>query len=133
MKGVVVDTNILVAAGFKSGSSSRRIVEEIAAGELLLIWNEGTRRESLHVVGKIPPLDEAYFAELFLEQGRFDGSVDEELFDVIADRSDRKFAALAGAAQVVLVSNDSDFLDVRRDLSIEVYRPSEFLDQRGEE
>lgn len=131
MEGLVVDTNVLVGAGFKKGSASHRIVESIAGGELLLIWNERTRRESLHVVGKIPPLDAEYFAELFRPEGYFDGEVDEAGFGIIADVSDRKFAVLASRAGVPLVSNDSDFLEVREELAIEVFRPAEFLDQRS--
>lgn len=125
--GVVIDTNILVAAGFKKKSASGRIVEAVAANRLVLVWNQATREESLYIVGKIPPLDEEHFAGLFRSEGRFDEPLDEVGFEVIADQSDRKFAALAAAAGVVLVSNDSDFLDVRESLAVEVMRPSEFI------
>ena len=131
MREVVVDTNVLVGAGFKEGSASHQIVEAIAAGELVLVWNERTRRESLRVVGKIPPLDEDYFAALFRPEGCFEGEVDEAAFAIIADVSDRKFAALARGAGVPLVSNDSDFLDVRDKLAIEVFRPTEFVERRA--
>ena len=41
---VVLDTNVLVAAGFNRSSSSTKILQAIEDGQLEMLWNDGTRR-----------------------------------------------------------------------------------------
>ena len=41
---VVLDTNVLVAAGFNPRSASARIVNAVKQGKLHMLWNEATRR-----------------------------------------------------------------------------------------
>ncbi len=49
MEGVVIDTNVFVAAGFNPRSASARILTGIREGRFRLIWNEPTRRETKEV------------------------------------------------------------------------------------
>jgi predicted nucleic acid-binding protein len=122
---VVLDTNILVAAGFNPASSSARIVEAIQDGRMQLVWNEATRNESRKIVERIPHLTWQTFEALFRRGMEFTGAVDPGRYSVIADRDDRKFAALAAAAGAALVTNDEHLLSVRRDLGVMVLTPRE--------
>lgn len=125
---VILDTNVFVAAGFNADSASRRIINMIADDNLILVWNDQTRHETLTVVNSIPPLHDHDFAPLFTERGRFDGPTHPDDFQAVEDPTDRKFAALAHAADVVLVSADGDLLGPRAELPITVLRPSEFVE-----
>lgn len=125
---LVIDTNIFVAAGFRSESASHRIISAVGDRDLQLVWNEATRAETMNVVDTIPPLDASRFAPLFADSGRYDGPTFPERFGEVSDDTDRKFAALAAATGVCLVSNDDDLLGPRRRLPIAVLRPSEFLE-----
>ena len=127
---VVADTNLFVAAGFNEGSASRRIVEALRDGRLLQMWNEATRRETVGVIERIPPLEADDVEGLFSEEGRYGEPLSEEGLALIEDVSDRKFAALARACEAVLITSDSDFLAVRDDLDMEVVTPSEFVGRR---
>ena len=53
---VVLDTNVLVAAGFKPRSASATIVDAVKQGQVRMVWNDATRREIEHIIGKIPPV-----------------------------------------------------------------------------
>jgi hypothetical protein len=57
IRKVILDTNILVAAGFKRGSAAARIVDAVRRGDCLMVWNDATRRENEAVLRRIPPLD----------------------------------------------------------------------------
>ena len=46
VEGVVIDTNVFVAAGFNSKSAAARVFEGVREGRFRLIWNEPTRRET---------------------------------------------------------------------------------------
>jgi hypothetical protein len=46
VEGVVIDTNVFVAAGFNSKSAAARVFEGVREGRFRLIWNEPTRREN---------------------------------------------------------------------------------------
>lgn len=128
---LIADTNIFVAAGFNRRSSSHRIITAIVQGRLLQVWNQETRQETLAVIDRIPPLDADFASTLFREEGFFPGPTLPEEFTLIEDKSDRKFAALARACGVILITNDSDFLEVREALDIIALRPSEFLSPRN--
>ena len=97
MEGVVIDTNVFVAAGFNSKSAAARVFEGVREGRFRLIWNEPTRRETEIIVRRIPRLDWASIADLFQPEAEFAGQVDLEAFTVISDPDDRKFAALSAA------------------------------------
>ena len=127
----VIDTNVFVGAAFNPDSSSAQIIDAIRDGRLVLVWNEQTRRETLHVLQKIPPVDESQFTSLFDDKGHYDGPIHPQRFQLVEDRSDRKFAAIADATGTVVVSNDSDLLEVRDELDIVVRSPSKFITHSG--
>ena|SRR5438270_10710723 len=133
MEGVVVDTNVFVAAGFNPRSASARLVEGIREGRFRLIWNQPTRRETEMILRRIPRLDWRTVADLFRPEGEFAGPVDPAAFAVIADPDDRKFAALSAAAQVPLVTSDNLVLAQRGRIGIEIATPRDFLARQREQ
>ncbi|MDX1531790.1 MAG: PIN domain-containing protein, partial [Rhodothermales bacterium] len=92
---VVLDTNVLVAAGFRPESASGRLVRAVASGRLRLAWDAPTRQETARVIGAIPPLEWGPLDALYREEERFAGATDPDRFPEVPDASDRKFAALA--------------------------------------
>jgi len=133
MAGVVVDTNVFVAAGFDATSASAHILAAIRRRSLQLVWNEPTRRETEWVLRRIPPLGWDTFAGLFRLEGEFTGRVDPQDFVFIEDPDDRKFAALGTAAKVPLVTNDHHLLDRRILIGCAVLTPRAFLARAGEQ
>ena len=105
MDRVVIDTNVLVAAGFNTSSASARILAAVRQGRFRLIWNKPTRRETETILRRIPRLDWETVADLFQPNGEFTGPVDPESFILIPDPEDRKFAALSVATQTPLVTH----------------------------
>lgn len=123
---VVVDTNVFVAAGFRPDSASRGLLEAIRSGEVRLVWNEATRRETERVIRKIPPLSWERCAELFRDEDRRDLETYPEAYGFVPDPDDRKFAALAEACGVPLVTSDEHLLGVRERLGVPVLTPSQW-------
>ena len=78
MDGVVIDTNVFVAAGFNARSASARILAAVRDGRFQLIWNEPTRRETETILRRIPRLDWESVADLFQPEGEFTGPVDPD-------------------------------------------------------
>ncbi len=128
---VILDTNVFVAAGFNSGSASARIVEQVRAGGLRMVWNEQTRAETQRIVSRIPPLSWNSMAGLFREEDRWQGETAPERFDYIPDASDRKFAALAEASGAVLITNDAHLLDHRERAGLPILTPEEYRRRQG--
>jgi uncharacterized protein len=123
---VVLDTNVLVAAGFKRRSASAKIVDAVKQGQLRMVWNDATRREIEHIIGKIPPLRAHADGRLFRPTDQFTEPTDPERFSFIPDPDDRKFAALAKAAGATLISNDEHLLAHRDRIAVPVLTPGEF-------
>lgn len=134
--GVVVDTSVFVAAGFKPRSDSGRLVESLRAGRLRLVWDVPTRKETEHVLRKIPPVSWRAVSDLFEEPGRFEGATSPDDFTRVPDEEDRKFAALAAAAGTPLVTLDRPLLAASRagsptkGPSFLALRPGELLQSR---
>ncbi|MFP4601111.1 MAG: putative toxin-antitoxin system toxin component, PIN family [Persicimonas sp.] len=126
---VILDTNVFVASGFNKGSASRKIIDAIERRDLLLVWNEATRGETLAVLHKNPPLSRQAAEGLFRDEGRYDGPTHPERFEQVEDETDRKFAALGEAAGVGVVTSDGDLLGPRDGLRIAIYSPSEFVER----
>jgi predicted nucleic acid-binding protein len=108
--GVVLDTNVFVAAGFKPRSASARIIDAVKQGRLRMVWNDATRREIERILHRIPPLRARRIGELFRPEDRFTGATHPERFTDVPDPDDRKFAALADAAGATLISSDEHLL-----------------------
>lgn len=126
---VVVDTNVLVAAGFSPDSASGRVVRAIRQESLKMIWNDETRDEARYVLRKIPPLSWTSVADLFRLKHRYAAQTEPQTFSSVPDPDDRKFAALAATTGAALLTLDDDLLEVRYHTSIQVYTPSAFLKQ----
>jgi predicted nucleic acid-binding protein len=123
---IILDTNIFVAAGFNRASTSARIVERVRSGDLRMMWNEQTRRESQFIVNKIPPLSWEQISALFREEDRHEGKTAPEKFGYIPDEDDRKFAALAAATGAILITNDDHLLAQREQSGLEILTPGEY-------
>jgi predicted nucleic acid-binding protein len=132
MEGVVIDTNVFVAALFNPRSASARILEGVRKGRFRLIWNQPTRSETEMILRRIPRIEWQKVADLFRPEDEFTGPLDPAAFAVIADADDRKFAALAAAANVPLVTSDKLVLAQRGKIGIEIVTPSEFLARERE-
>lgn len=126
---VILDTNVFVGAGFRDSSASSEIVGRVEAGELCLVWNAATRRETKRVLRQIPPLDWDRVAHLFRDEHRYDRPLDADRYGHVAGAMDREFLALAEATGTVLVTSDGDLLDVRGTASVPVLSPSEYLNR----
>jgi predicted nucleic acid-binding protein len=131
MNGVVIDTNVFVAAGFNSRSAAARILVAVRAGYFLLVWNKPTRRETETILHRIPGLDWARVEDLFRPEGEFTGPVDPDAFVMIADRDDRKFVALSAAATTPLVTSDNLVLAQQRAVGIEILSARAFVAREG--
>jgi predicted nucleic acid-binding protein len=127
---VILDTNVLVAAGFNRKSASAQILDQVRSGRLRMIWNDQTRRETEHILSRIPPLFRNRVAELFREEDRYHAVTFPENFDYIPDADDRKFAALAEAAGVVLITNDDHLLSNRDRAKLEILSPREYWERQ---
>jgi predicted nucleic acid-binding protein len=123
----VLDTNIFVAAGFARRSHAQQIIDAVRAGDVRLVWNEATASETRRVIDQIPPLDWKRFVDLFEPDDKCAAAVRPERYQQVGDPTDRKFAALANAADAVLVSQDSDLLSVRDQLDVTVLTAREFV------
>ena len=133
MEGVVVDTNVFVAAGFNPSTASARLLDGIREERFRLILDQPTRRETEMILRRIPRLDWRIAADLFRPEGEFRGPVDPGAFTAIADPDDRKFAALAAAANAPLVTNDRLVLAQRDRIGVDIGTPREFLARQPEQ
>ena len=132
MEGVVIDTNVFVAALFNKKSASARILEGVRERRFRLIWNQPTRRETEMILRRIPRLDWQKVADLFRPEGEYTGPVDPAAFTAVPDPDDRKFAALSAAANAPLVTSDKLVLTQRGKIGIEIVTPGEFLARERE-
>jgi len=107
MEGIVIDTNVFVAAGFNPRSASARVLAAVRDERFHLIWNQSTRREIEMILRRIRRLDWEEVTNFFQPEGEFTGPVDPSAFVLVRDRDDRKFAALSAAAKRPLVTNDN--------------------------
>ena len=127
---VVLDTNVFVAAGFRPGSDSARVLQLVRDGAVRLRWNEATYRETEHIVRKIPPLSWDRVRDVFRAEDRYEGTTDPAPFAHVPDPDDRKFAALAAAVGAVLISMDEHLLAGRADSLVSILTPGEFVKSR---
>ena len=130
-RAVVLDTNVFVAAGFNPGSHSARLVEAVRVRRLRMVWDHATRDEIERVVRQIPRLSWTRIADLFRSEDKFDGSTHPDAFGFVPDPADRKFAALADAAQAPLVTSDAGLLNAGGQMAVPVLKPSELARRCG--
>lgn len=128
---LVLDTNVLVAAGFNPRSNSARILARVRAGTWAMVWNRATRRETEAVLAQIPPLSRLGAETAFRPEAEFTAETHPERFGLIEDLDDRKFAALAAAANAILVTNDDHLLSRRDAMGVEVLTPAEVMARYG--
>jgi len=126
VRRVVLDTNVFVAAAFNPRSSAADVLRAVRDGRLQLVWDEPTQRETRFVVDRIPPISWGQFADLFGEVARFRDVVDPAWFGNVEDPDDRKFAALAYAADATLMTQDDHLLRCRHGVGIRISTPHEF-------
>jgi predicted nucleic acid-binding protein len=124
---VILDTNLFVGAGFNRTSHSARLLDAVRDGRLRLVWNDATRREVEAILRQIPRLSWEHVAPLFRDEDRFQSETHPDEFDYVPDPADRKFAALADASGVPLVTNDADLLQGRARARVPILRPAEFV------
>ena len=131
MEGIVIDTNVFVAAGFNPRSASARVLAAVRDERFHLIWNQSTRREIEMILRRIWRLDWEEVANLFQPEGEFTGPVDPSAFVLVRDRDDRKFAALSAAAKRPLVTSDNYLLTDLSTIGIDALTPRAFLVRAG--
>ena len=95
-----------------------------------MIWNSQTRRETQHIIDKIPPLSWSSVAELFRNEDCHHSQAALDEFDFIRDPDDRKFAALAEATGAVLLTNDGDLLSNRDRATLQILTPGEYWERQ---
>jgi putative PIN family toxin of toxin-antitoxin system len=125
---VVLDTNVIVAAGFQPGGAAGRLLDAIREGALRLVWDDATRRETERTVRRIPPLARMPIEELYRPEDRYEGVTDPAAFAFVEDPDDRKFLALAAASGAVLITLDEHLLGVREQTGVRILTPREFRD-----
>jgi predicted nucleic acid-binding protein len=125
-EAIILDTNVFVAAGFNRRSAAARIVEQVRAGRLRMVWTERTRRETQQILTKIPPLSWDDVAALFRPEDCQAGETVTDEFDFISDPDDRKFAALSAVTGAVLLTNDGHLLLHRERAAAKILTPSEY-------
>jgi predicted nucleic acid-binding protein len=123
----ILDTNVFVAAGFRPMSASARLIAFARDGVILLVWDHPTRAETRRILEKIPRLSWAAVQGLFTDDGEFRDRTSPEDFELVRDAEDRKFAALAAATGVPLVSSDQDLLEHQGSDVFEVRTPGEMV------
>lgn len=123
---VILDTNVFVAAGFNPRSASAKIVNAVKQGQLRMVWNDATRRETEHIMQQIPPLRAHSVSDLFRPRERYTAPTHPDRFAFIPDPDDRKFAAVANATGAILISNDDHLLAYRHRIDLTVLTPSAF-------
>lgn len=127
---VVLDTNILVAAGYNGASASRRIVHACLDGRLTHYLSPKLRSEyeyilkrALRVADYLPQLREFIDTATVMEPTVTSPKIPD-------DRSDEELVALALTVKATLLSNDHHLLTVNHS-ELTVCRPSEWILTQG--
>ncbi len=125
---VVIDTNLIIAARYKSRSDSSRIIDMCIEQKLLAVYSGRTKDENLFILQKVRPPAE-YLSKIisFYAKAIYVPKPDIRV-DVCSDKSDNRYfeAAIAGSAQYI-ISNDHHLLEHDGYYGIKVKRPGEFL------
>jgi len=73
INGVVIDTDVFVAARFNAKSASTRILAAVREGDFQLVCNKPTRGATETILRRVPGLDWARVADLYQPEGEFTG------------------------------------------------------------
>ncbi len=126
---IVLDTNLLVASMFNKQSASAELLEKAAKGEIAIMWHPRIRDEARLITRKIEksvPGKKIDLNKIFKEENRLEQMPDVK--GVSKDPDDDKFLACGlGAKADIIVSNDSDLLEVKIFEGIEILSPSDTL------
>jgi putative PIN family toxin of toxin-antitoxin system len=127
---IVVDTNVLVAAAYNARSASRRIIDAVGEGRVVLIVSPAVLAEYDFIVARAvrSSAQRSRIAEV-IERARVAHPTSSPRV-VPDDPQDDKFlaAALAGEAEVV-VTNDRHILELDRYEDVCIMRPGTFARQ----
>lgn len=126
MRRIVIDTNVLVASAYNTGSASHRIVDACLAGEVVMIVSPDVRREYDLILCRAVRNDEQT-ARLHRLIEQAEVVVPESQPRVVPDDpDDDKFlaAALAGHADA-LVTNDEHLLRLSGHEGLFILRPAQ--------
>lgn len=131
VRRVVLDTNVLIAAGYAADSASREIVDACLAGRLCALISPDVRREYEHILARALRRNE-YRGELqrFVEQAE-EVTPNQTPRVVPDDPDDDKLlaAAVAGNAEV-LISSDEHLLQLRAHRGVRILTPTQFVGER---
>lgn len=126
MLRLLIDTNVLVASAYNSGSASRKIVNGVRVGTFCFILSEDILREYERVLPKAVRSDAArtQLWDLIRHAERVTAT---DTPAVTADRSDDKFLAAALAAEAdAIITSDQHLLVVHPYHGIEILQPVAF-------
>lgn len=129
----VLDTNVLVSGIYFAGVPGQ-VLEAWAANRFELVLSPSIFDEYLRTCARLAALRPGleYEAVLATLVGHGTLVADIESDEAItADPDDDKFMLCARSAGAVVVSGDSDLLDVSGWQGVEVLKPRAFLDQLG--
>jgi putative PIN family toxin of toxin-antitoxin system len=126
----VIDTNIVIAAVRSPGSSSRRLLDAIAAGTATLLVSPPVFREYRHI---LPKAVQSHEREQIIRQWlSLAEPVEAEGGPRVVpdDPDDDKFVALALQGQAdAIVSNDEHLLGLNEKIDVPVLRPGEAVER----
>ncbi|MFP6854467.1 MAG: putative toxin-antitoxin system toxin component, PIN family [Opitutales bacterium] len=130
-KRVVLDTNVLIAAAWNKRSASRRLVDACLKGRhIKAVLSPALRREYDRIIKRAARKSKYRKSLERLVKGAEVVDCDARTMgiEVPADPEDAKVLATAVAGRVdALVGNDHHLLDLAKESSVPILRPSEFL------
>ena len=127
---IIVDTNILVAAGYSETSSSRKIILAVLEEKLEMIVSEAILREYRFILPRalrrrefMPQIESAILKARPIVPSIYGGIVP-------LDPDDTKFLEAAhSVGNVTVVTNDDHLLALRDSASVRIERPSVFWER----
>ena len=127
--GIVLDTNLFVAAYWNKDSASAQILRSVTHGELKLLYSKSIKKEAFTILKNIK-VGKKYldYVETIFSNGRFI-KPREHLSLIKDDPHDNKYldCAVSGKAKFI-ISNDKHLLKLGHYQSIRIVRPGEFME-----
>lgn len=128
MKHIVIDTNLLIAAGYSKSSASRQIVELCLAGRLQPAISSAVRGEYEHILRQALRRDD-YRPQLERFIAHAEVVEPSNTPRVVPDdpEDDKLLAAAVAGRADALVSNDRHLLQLESYQGIPIVTPADFL------